>query len=230
MSRKRQRAKTRHLATRINSSSSAMATHGSLSEFDSTKDDWTSYVERVDFYFIANDVTSEAKKRAILLSACGASTFKLIRSLVDTGKLNSTSYKDLVELVKNHYDPKPSVTVQRHKFNTRIREPGESVAQYIAALRQIAKHCDYKDSLNEMLKDRLVCGVNHVAIRQKLLSQKTLTYATAVELAQTIETAEKDAQHIKDSTASSTPQEVHRLVAPMRGRRGRRERERECSY
>ena len=52
-----------------------MATHGSLSEFDSTKDDWTSYVERMDFYFIANDVTSDAKKRAILLSACGAPTF-----------------------------------------------------------------------------------------------------------------------------------------------------------
>lgn len=124
MSRRRQRAQPRHLATKI------MATHGSLSEFDSSKDDWTSYVERVDFYFVANDVTSDAKKRAILLSACGASTFKLIRSLVETGKLNSTPYKDLVELVKNHYDPKPSVTVQRHKFNTLTRAPGESVTQY----------------------------------------------------------------------------------------------------
>ena len=103
--------RTRHLATRINSS--VMATHGSLSEFDSTKDDWTSYIERMDFYFIANDVTSDAKKRAILLSACGAPTLKLIRSLVETGKLTATSYTDLVELVRNHFDPKPSVTVQR---------------------------------------------------------------------------------------------------------------------
>ena len=80
---------------------------------------------------------------------------------VETGKLNSTSYKDVIELVKNHYDPKPSVTMQRHKFNMRVQAPGESIARYVAALRQLAEFCDYKDTLNDMIKDRLVCGINN---------------------------------------------------------------------
>ena len=82
---KRARGQPPHLATRTNGSR-AMATHGSVSAFD-----------RLNFYFAANDVTTEAKKRAILLSACGAPTYKLIRSLVsEPDKLNSlTPYKDL---------------------------------------------------------------------------------------------------------------------------------------
>ena len=184
---KRVRGRTQHLATRIHgqtTSTGAMATHGSVSAYDRSKEDWTSYIERLNFYFAANDVTAETKKRAILLSVCGASTYKLIRSLVsEPDKLNSTPYKDIVKLVKNHYDPKPSSIVQRHKFNTRTRAPGESIAAYVAALREIAEHCNYKESLNDMLRDRLVCGVNHEKIQQKLMSEKDLTYATALEIA-----------------------------------------------
>ena len=45
-----------------------------------------------------------------------------------------------------------------------------------------------------MLRDRLVGGVNHEGIQQKLMSEKNLTFATALELAQTMEAAQKHAQ------------------------------------
>ena len=117
------RKQVQHLATRMQSSTNTvMATHRSVSAFDRSKEDWTSYL---NFYFAANDVTAETKKQAILLSGCGASTFKLIRSLIsEPDKLNSTPYKDIVKLIQNHYDLKPSSIVQRHKFNTRIQAPG----------------------------------------------------------------------------------------------------------
>ena len=51
-----------------------------------------------------------------------------------------------------------SSIVQHHEFNLRTRAPGESIAAYVAALQEIAKHCDYKDSLNDMLEDRLIVG------------------------------------------------------------------------
>ncbi len=61
-----------------------MATHGAFGEFESSKEDWTSYTER---HFEANDVYSAEKQRAILLiSGCGASTYQLIRDLVSPAK------------------------------------------------------------------------------------------------------------------------------------------------
>ena len=71
-----------------------MATHGSLSAFDPSKEDWTSYTDRMKHYFIENDVTDGDKKRSSLLSACGASTFKLIQNLVEKDKVNTTSFED----------------------------------------------------------------------------------------------------------------------------------------
>ena len=64
------------------------------------------------------------------------SVFKLIQNLIDKDKLDTTSYDDIdiVKKVKTHYDPEPSVIMQRNKFNTRTRAEGESVATYVAAL------------------------------------------------------------------------------------------------
>ena len=88
--------------------------------------------------------------------------------------------------------------MQRYKFNTRVRNSGESIATYVAALRTIAEHCGYGDTLKEMLRDRLVCGVNHEAIQRKLLSEKDdLTYEKAYSIAQSIETAERDSKNLK---------------------------------
>ena len=56
--------------------------HGSLTAFDSSTEEWTKYVERLEFYFAANGITDAAKQWAVLLSCCGPSTFRLLRSLV----------------------------------------------------------------------------------------------------------------------------------------------------
>ena len=124
-----------------------MATHGSVSAFDPSKEDLTSYEERLRYYFVANDVTDGTKKRSILLAACRAPVYKLIRSLVQAEKLDSTPYEELVKIVKNHYNPKPSVIMQRYKFNTRTRTTGESITAYVAALKDQAQHCEFKETL-----------------------------------------------------------------------------------
>ena len=199
-----------------------MATHGTVSTFDPSKEDWTSYTDRMKHYFVANDVVDAGKKRSILLSACGATAFKIIRNLVGDDKLDSTSYDDIVKLVMGHYDPKPSVIVQRYKFNTRTRVDGESVATYVAALRDIAQHCEYKDTLQDMLRDRLVCGVQHKGITNRLLAESELTYKKALELAQAMESAERDTRHIQQSTQNLYTTMQQDQAGPRRSRPYRR--------
>ena len=88
-----------------------MARYGTIEPLNAETDDWKIYVERLDQYFIANEVTDTAKKRAILLTVCGAPTYKLLRSLVKDGDLMSSSYGELVKLLTDYYNPKPSVIV-----------------------------------------------------------------------------------------------------------------------
>ena len=50
------------------------SSHGHIGEFNSQLEDWRSYTERLQNYFIANDIKSEAKQRAFLLSVRGPRT------------------------------------------------------------------------------------------------------------------------------------------------------------
>ena len=137
-----------------------MPVHGRVEAFDPTKEEWIMYVERLQHYFIANDITTEAKRRSTLLTVVGPEVYALVCNLVAPSKPGDKSYDDLVAVIKKHYSPTPSVIVQRFKFNSRIRKEGESIANYVADLCHIAKHCDFENALDDMLRDRLVCGVN----------------------------------------------------------------------
>ena len=112
-----------------------------MSSFDPDKEQWTQYAERQDFYFEANNVTTAETKRAIFLTVCGTSTFQVLKSLVQPSTLKEKSYTELKEHLEKHFNPKPSLIVQRFKFHTRIRKSGESVATYVAELHAIEEHC-----------------------------------------------------------------------------------------
>lgn len=114
-----------------------MAKVGSLSEFVERDGNWIEYVERLVHFFLANDITEEEKKWSILLSVCGA-------NLATPRKPGDFSFKELVMLVQNHHSQKPSVIVQRFKFHTHSRKPGVSVAAFMAELRRLLEHCDFR--------------------------------------------------------------------------------------
>lgn len=137
-----------------------MASHGKIEEFDEqVRCSRSEYIERLEYYFIANDIEDVRKKLSVLLSVCGGKTYKLIRNLVAPEKPGEKTFNELVKIVGDHKDPPPSSCVQRCKFNTRVRAPGESVAVFVSELRRLSQHCDFGRSLDEMLRDRLICGV-----------------------------------------------------------------------
>ena len=53
-----------------------------------------------------------------------------------------------------------------------------------------------------MLRDHLVCGINHQGIQKQLLGDKELTYEKALEIALSIEAAEKDVKHFRKPSAT----------------------------
>ena len=138
------------LATRIIQED--MALIGKIEEYDE-KDTWVEYMECLEQYFVANEITDNGKKRAVLLSVCGAKMYKLIRNLVNPRKPTDKSFSELVNLVKNHLNPRPSSIVYRCKFNSRFRPQGETVQQYVAELRNLSEHHDFGDQLKKMLRD-----------------------------------------------------------------------------
>ena len=188
----------------------SMAVHGALAAFNPCEEDWSEYSKRLTFYFSANGITMDTKKRAVLLSCCGPAIFRLLRSLVLPGKLDNFSFKELVTKMKEHKELQPSVVVHQFQFNTWKQQVGETVAEYVAALCKAAEICNYGDLLSEMLQDHLVCNITGTTVHKWLLAEKDLTLDKAVSLAQSVEIEEKGAKDLQLPTEDSS--ELHKLT------------------
>lgn len=78
---------------------------------------------------------------------------------------------------------------------------------FLAELRQLTEYCEFGATLDEMLRDRLVCGVQDIRIQRRLLAEPKLTLKRALDLALAIEAADKDASEIQkgDSQEGASP-------------------------
>ena len=184
-----------------------MALFGQLGEFVEGQEEWQQYAERMGHFLAANGVTTEERKRSIFLLVIGPKTYKLLCSLVSPNKPGDKSFAELVQALKSHYNPEPSEIVERYKFHTRFRKPGESVATFVSELRTLAQTCNFGDSLGDMLRDHLVCGINDDYIQRRLLSEPRLDFKKAMELALGLETAVKNARELQSSGREFAPME-----------------------
>ena len=65
--------------------------------FDINHENWSEYIERIEQYFIANDIDAENKKKGTLLTVIGSETYRLVRNLVSPTKPCDKTYDQLVE-------------------------------------------------------------------------------------------------------------------------------------
>ncbi|XP_064406426.1 uncharacterized protein LOC135351366 [Halichondria panicea] len=201
-----------------------MATHGTLGPFDLALGDWKSYVERAELYFTANDVDDNGKMRAILLSSCGDVTYRRIKDVLSPRTPAEVTFRDICTAMSTHLQPQPSEIVQRFRFNTRVRQPQETIATYVTQLKRLAESCNFGDAarLNEMIRDRLVCGIANGKWQQRLLAEEGLTYDKAYKLLLSLEASEKEVKDltIPDATAVHQLRPFRKTSAPTYTERG----------
>ena len=107
-------------------------TLGRVKEFNgSSGEDWPRAARAL---FLLPMVLRARRRNVVLLSVIGASTYKTLRNLVSPAKPGEKSYAELVGALSKHYKPAPSEIVERFKFHSRNRRPGESVATFVAEL------------------------------------------------------------------------------------------------
>ena len=98
-----------------------MATYGKKGESKESEESWTHYIERLEQYFLANEVDEAGKKQAILLSVCGSKTYALARDLLQPVRPAEATFKKIVDTLDKHFSPRPSEIVERFKFHSRNR-------------------------------------------------------------------------------------------------------------
>ena len=103
---------------------------GKLIEFRAEDEKISAYIERVELYFEANEIDQE-KQAVALLTAVGGKTYSLLRNLVAPQLPKEKYFAQLKEILKAHFEPKPSVITEIFSCHQRSQQESESVQHRI---------------------------------------------------------------------------------------------------
>ena len=174
---------------------------GSVAEFDPSSESFTAYLERLDQFFVANDIgkcaddataavvrAANQKKVAVMISVIGKKTYSTLRDLCNPENPPKKTFEALCELLQQHFKLKRLEVAKSNRFHRCCQEENESVSVYSARLRHLAATCNFGEFLNCSLRDQFVGGIRNPATQKKLLSedrtfQEALQVAIADEIA-----------------------------------------------
>ena len=199
---------------------------GRLGSFDKAREPFTSYIERMELFFMANNIietsqNAEAikeRKKAILLTEIGPEMYLTLTNLLAPRKPKDASFDDIIDKLKSHFDPKPLEIAESYKFGTRNQKQGETVGEFIIALKNLSLHCNFGSFLDRALRDRFVCGLLDERIQNKLLNTQDLTFDLACKVALSMEMASKNAREFRSNSSPATANVHSQRSVPKRGK------------
>uniref|UniRef100_A0A5S6Q8Y2 Reverse transcriptase domain-containing protein n=1 Tax=Trichuris muris TaxID=70415 RepID=A0A5S6Q8Y2_TRIMR len=105
----------------------------------------------------------------------------------------------LLARLTEYFEPQRNVIYERFLFFSAVQEESETSSEYVVRLRKLASSCDFAPLTTELIRDRLVLGVHDKDVQRKLLSNRNLTLAIAMDVCRTAEMT--NAQVLKISTS-----------------------------
>lgn len=88
-----------------------------------------------------------------------------------------------LDLFDKLFQPQTNVIFERFKFNSRCQQPGETVSNFITDLYTLASKCNYGDLKEDLIRDRIVVGMQDAKISEVMQMKSTLTLNQAVDMA-----------------------------------------------
>ena len=108
------------------------------------------------------------------------------------------------------------VIYERYEFNNRNQNIGENVDDYITSLRKMAQKCNFGTLSDDLIRDRIVCGILHNAVRRRLLEQLSLTLNQCIDKCRA---AEATKAQMNGSVTSGSQDEINKLRRDLPSRK-----------
>jgi hypothetical protein len=136
---------------------------------------WKRWIQTVNLYLdVCMKDASEKERCSAFLYIIGQdgrdihNTFDFETSEVDKIKL-------LIQKFEDYCIPKQNTTMQRYKCNKRVQGETESVDQYVTELWLLAKNCRFGELQEELIRDRIICGIKAHRLQARMLRENDLT-------------------------------------------------------
>ena len=168
----------------------------------STADRWAKWVTSLEFYFDAAEVTTDARKKALLLHHMGGATQDIFISIIRPSLANqepriAETYASIKSALSSHFAPNVNVDFEIFQFRQARQLQDESMEEYVGRLRGLAINCKFPNAEKE-IKQHIIYSCADPGLRRRALRDSTLDLPKLLVLARTHEATEQQAKQIED--------------------------------
>jgi hypothetical protein len=160
---------------------------------------WKKFKKSFDLYLVATGASekSEEIKAAMLMHCVGEQAVDVIDTLGLTE--NELKVKDtIIAKLDAYFVPKTNESVERHKLNVRVQGSTESFNDFLKDLRYIAASCNFGNMKDDLIKDRIVCGIYNAKVKDRLLREDGLDLDKAIKICRAAECTESHLKNLYD--------------------------------
>ena len=168
---------------------------------------WKKFKRAWTNYSLATELNkkSEAIQVATLLTVIGEDAREVYSTFTGwAAEDDKSKIEPVLAKFEAYCQPRKNIPFERYRFNHRVQEPGETYDQYRTALRQLAEGCDFATiTPDEILRDRLVFGIQNAKARERLLRESKLTLEKADEICRAAESMLAQLKVVEDSSSAT---------------------------
>ena len=145
---------------------------------------WKKWRKRFDNFELATGVStkSDAERVATIIAVIGDAAVDVYDTFTWETEGENQKLEKVYEKFEAHCAGKKNITYERYVFNTRSQLPGEDIDSFVTALRNLASSCEFGNLKLDLIRDRVVIGVNNPKMTQRLLRTEDLTLDKALSI------------------------------------------------
>ena len=180
---------------------------------------WPRWARSFILYLEASGLSTAAadRQKAILLHCLGAEGQRLYFANVTESDHKKLKFKEMLQEMTTLFH-RTNTAAERSKFRSRKQQPGETITEYIATLRELAASCNFKSFEDEMIRDQLTEFSSYPKVRE-LLTAKEFTLDEAIKKAKEVEDGQLAAQMLESKEVMYVSGRSRQHVRPTTERR-----------
>ena len=186
-------------------------------------EEWPKWIRRFERYRISTELNEKDEVLQIntMIYCMGDEADDIVMSFT-FAEGDEKKYAKVKEKFDQHFIIKRNVIFERARFNMRKQEPSEPVDAFITDLYCLSEHCEFGALREELIRDRIVVGLQDVKLSEKLQMDSSLTLQTAINKARQNESVKKQQEILRsgstDPPASPEVDEVNEAKGKRDGR------------
>ncbi|XP_026158460.1 zinc finger protein 14-like [Mastacembelus armatus] len=185
---------------------------------------WHKWLRAFEHYVeaLGENELVDSTKRALLQNCLGLEGQHVFTTLIQ----GETTYAAAISVLTDYFASDPNTQMYRLKFHQRGQMPGETVDQFVSALEELLRPCNYGNLQDKLILDHLIDKTNCPQLKEKLLlKRETVTLATALVIGKEVESTLDESElfdfhEVSVDIGDDSDPPVHRKAKRGRPRRG----------